>query len=630
MATTGKHTQLTDWRTAVRIQSRTKKMPITPQASHASPAIHTDSSHSHIPDIENGTTMQPFMSKSDNTSVSVTNATDITAQSDEPTYSIIQCAEALGMGVPSLRAICKTGNIKAVPSGRSYRLTQSAIDEYVSRNPKMFKKPLSAYRVANKGNAAAASARTSVRAAMRADGLVSAKDIADMLNLTHWTVRDMERKGEIPSVRKGRNVLFDMAVIKKMVEDGRIAEGNADGDAISNAAAKAAGLYSTKTGAALIGMDAAKLRELADADQIAYVKTYRGDRYFKKSDLLDLCADYGVTIVPGVDWSSCVSMSEAARRLNTTRERLSNLCDNDRIGYVRMFFGRRMFRECDLARYEAKVKGVPYEGEDKDEPYVTQVSYERSLRKGGDAAEKTPEQVAEEEARAKAEAEERARIRQEQRDAEARAKREAAEQARRTAAERAEERRAAFLSRLTLSAVESMGNVVRMYLDEPNAVATAVPTNPDELESGIENNAAAIVTLAFPMDVECVTTDCFDIDTRAMLENGDVQALAILDSDSMLTADDVTGIGAVSSRHAKLWYLGDRFEMPAIATLIDCDIRKDDAGTEGTGEASDATDTAGETNGSKQVPEHVPDTSRTLDGMVGMADMSGIDAEDII
>lgn len=623
MPTTDENGRVSDWRMAMRIQSRTKKPPITSSESQDAIASQ-DINRIHIPDIENGSTMQPSIDK---TAGTIANATTTTgAQTDEPTYSIIQCAKALGMGVPTLRALCKDNHIKAVPSGRSYRLTQSAVDEYVTRNPNMFKKPLSAYRVANKGNNTATS-RVSVRASLRADGLVTVNDVADMLHLTHWTVRDMERKGQIPSVRKGRNVLFDMAVIKRMVDDGSIAKGSADGEAFSSAAAKAAGLYSTKTGAALIGMDPAKLRELADADQVACVKTNRGDRYFKKSDLLDLCTDYGVTIVPGVDWASCVSMSEAAKRLGTTRDRLSNLCDNGRIGYVRMFFGRRMFRECDLARYEARVRGVPYEGEDKDEPYVTQVSYERSLRDGSDSVEKTPEQAAEEQARAKAEAEERARVRQEQRDAEARAKREASEQARRTAAERAEERRTAFLSRLELAAVESMGNVVRMYLDEPGSEDDAVPVSSDELEDGIVTGAAAVVTLAFPMDVECVTTDCFDLGTRAMLENGDVQALAILDADSMLTADDVTGIGAVSSRHAKLWYLGDRFEMPALATVIDCDIRKD--GTEEAAKA-EAGSTVGTVDGGGKAAEHVPGTSRTLSGIGSMMELTGIDAEDII
>ena len=51
--------------------------------------------------------------------------------------------------------------------------------------------------------------------------LLTAKEVAQILNFTPGTVRGKARRGEIPFVRIGRDIRFHPDVIRKLLESGK-------------------------------------------------------------------------------------------------------------------------------------------------------------------------------------------------------------------------------------------------------------------------------------------------------------------------------------------------------------------------------------------------------------------------
>ncbi len=53
---------------------------------------------------------------------------------------------------------------------------------------------------------------------------------ADYLGVSHWTVRDFAWRGELPEVRLGRRLLFDMRDLDALIERNKRREGQRDTD----------------------------------------------------------------------------------------------------------------------------------------------------------------------------------------------------------------------------------------------------------------------------------------------------------------------------------------------------------------------------------------------------------------
>ena len=51
--------------------------------------------------------------------------------------------------------------------------------------------------------------------------LMTIKDAAAQLSLSHWSIRRFIRQGSLRSVRIGRRVLIEMSELDRLIEEGR-------------------------------------------------------------------------------------------------------------------------------------------------------------------------------------------------------------------------------------------------------------------------------------------------------------------------------------------------------------------------------------------------------------------------
>lgn len=467
-------------------------------------------------------------------------------------FNIKQVASVLNMEPSAIRHLAKSGSIGCEKHGsNTLRFTQGDVNDYVERNRNVFKKPLAEYEMKKPAPQIGKMPLASDVYAYTVD------EVSKLSGLSPWSVRNAERNGVLESKRANHRVMFDRDYIDGLVDSGFFEEMAKKSS--PRTAAVPTGKMSLGEASDYIGISYFTLRQMSLDGSIPSIELPSGKRVFDKSDLDDYIEDSGVLLVPGVHWHDCKKIKDAAEELGIGIKELDRLCDDNRIGYVRSFFGKRMLRPEDIETYRT---GIAPNG------YATQHSCEGgrlpSCIGNGTEKPRTPEQEEAKRERAAARAEKRAEIhvtRYREFEERANEKRETREQAKR-------ER----LESLVVSGITAMGNVVRFDLSGSATAFGENAVSDAALEKDILDGVKCQLTLAFPMDVECVTADSYSAATRSLYENGDAPALVILDENSMATAGDVTAAMCAASKHAVRYYINDYFKLPANAIEMSCDF----------------------------------------------------------
>lgn len=489
--------------------------------------------------------------------------------------TVAQVAEVFGMGAPSVRALCKSKSMTYTKiGGNGIRFKQSDIDNYVMRNPNIFKKPLSEYQIATNAKVSSTSAIP--------DGMLDVNEAAEVLGMSKWTIREKTREGLIPSYDgPNRRRLYRYEELMQAKE----ALGGAMNRHKPPETDDGERLMRIDEAANKCGLPVDTLRAMVRRGECRCIRNNdKGTMWFTDEIIEEFLDDNGVVLVPGVDWQKTVKVGEAAARLGITADEVRRLCDSNELGYVKSFTGKRMFREEDLARYEAKRDRIEYIPKD-DEPYITQASFDAERRKQAERAHlestMTPEELAEYDAKKAA----REAIRQASRES-ARAERLAShmsEQMVEDSDATSEEEYNSPYDGMTVIGVEGRGNVVSVYLSDdsgPSPIADKLDDDAtiDDMWQKVMYSTDAIVTLAWTLDV-IVSTDQKPFKPKAartLMENRDLPLLVLLEEDEYSGGTNPTLAMAGASTRGTRWYFGDAFTLPENAVMLTVDDWRED------------------------------------------------------
>lgn len=479
---------------------------------------------------------------------------------EQQRFNIKQVADVLNMSPDTIRHLAKDGAISYEKHGKNtFRFTQQSVNDYVTRNRGIFKKPMSAYEMKKAAMPATALGKMPKASDVYA---YTVDDVANLAGISPWSIRTAERNGTLQSKRNGKRVLFDRDYIDGLLDNHFFDNLHSHKP---NTASVPTGKMSLGEASDYIGISYFTLRQMAHEGTIKNTELPSGKRVFDKSDLDDYITDNGAILVPGVHWHDCKKIKDAATELGITIKELDRLCDDNRIGYVRSFFGKRMLRPIDIEVYRT---GTAPDG------YTTQHSCEGGMLPSciGDGAEKplTPEQEAAKKERDEKRAEKRAALHA--------VRYQEFEQQKQSIKQDREQAKKEYLESLVVSGVTSIGNVVRFDLALSPVSFGDSAVSDDALETAILGDVACQLTLAFPLDVECIVQDTYAAANRSLFENGDAPAMVVLDGESMATASDARTNMCAASKHATRYYINDYFKIPANAVEMSCDVfkRRDD------------------------------------------------------
>ncbi len=483
---------------------------------------------------------------------------------EQQRFNIKQVADVLNMSPDTIRHLAKDGAITYEKHGaNTFRFTQQGVNDYVKQNRSIFKKPMDAYKMSKPSQ--------SIGTMPRASSVYTytVNDVARLSGISAWSIRTAERNGTLKSKRDGKRVLFEKGYIDGLLDTDFF-------DKLTtrpNTATVPVGKMSLGEASDYSGISYFTMRQMSADGAIKSTLLPSGKRVFDKSDLDDYIAESNVILVPGVHWHDCKKIKDAAEELGITVKELDRLCDDNRIGYVRSFFGKRMLRPVDIEVYRT---GIAPDG------YTTQRSCEGGHLPHciGNATNKelTPEQEAAKRERDEARTEKRAAahaVRYQEFERQAESRKSNREQAKRE-----------YLESLVVSGVAAIGNVVRFDLSKFASMYGDSVSSDEQLETSVLKSVSCQLTVAFPLDVECVVPDSYSAANRSLYENGDAPALVILDGNSIATAEDARINMCAASKHATRFYINDYFKMPGNAVEISCEFFKTSE-KDGTAAASD-------------------------------------------
>ena len=544
-----------------------------------------------------------------------------------PRIGTSQVASLLGMSKQSVIVLCKSGSLPHVKVGRgSYRFSQGDIDEFVTNNPRLCKKPLEECRIE--------SVQTRRKAQSVPEGYLTVEEVAERAGISVFTVRAATKDGRLEAADlPGRRKLYLPEVVDAAIDRGDLS--GRKGRPRREKRDEHEGLLRLEDAANMAGMPTQSLGKLVRDGKCECIRNgSRGVMWFSEEIIQDLLDANDVHLVPGVDWSSAKRIGTAASELGIDRASLASLCDDGLIGYVRSFSGERMFRDEDIARYQAKLAGEDWE-EDPEHPYVTQQDIDEQVEAEKREAERqaaweamTDEERAAKLARKQERDSRREEIRAEHREYLANTYSDAAEDEdgeyeeddapyedpeddyddyddeeydyddwddgdgllgddeyyeddeddaddgngeRGTRAMRSAGDDLAEFSGMVINGVRGRGNVVSVFLSDHGVDGIAeMSSNGYEAGRNIEELSDAVVTLAWPMDSAVSTAlpqGMAFLHARRLMENSDMPVLVVAYFRGYREAADVALAG--SSRNNEKWFLGDRLGTPEGAVVLD-------------------------------------------------------------
>ena len=545
------------------------------------------------------------------------------AEKKVPRIDTNQVASLLGMSRQSVIVLCKSGSLPHVKVGRgAYRFSQEDVDEFVTNNPKLCKKPLDECRIE--------SVQTRRKAQAIPEGYLTVEDVAERAGISVFTVRAATKDGRLKAADiPGRRKLYVPETVDTAIEAGVLS--GKKGRPRKEKQDSHEGLFRLEDAANMAGMSTQSLGKMVRDGKCECIRNgSRGVMWFSEEIIQNLLDAHDVHLVPGVDWSSTKRIGTAANELGIDKASLASLCDDGLIGYVRSFSGERMFRDEDIARYQAKLAGEDWE-EDAEHPYVTQQDIDEQIEAERRETERqaawqamTDEERAAKLARKQARDRSRAEMHTEHREYLVSTYSDAVddedddmdyeeddatyddgydadddeyddedwdddellgddeyyeddeedddgdERQNNMTVTRGENSLEAF-SDMVINGIRGRGNVVSVFLSDHGVDRIAeMSSNGYEAGRNIEELSDVVVTLAWSMDSAVSTAlpqGMAFLHARRLMENSDMPVLVVAYSHGYREAADVALAG--SSRNNEKWFLGDRIGMPEGAIVLD-------------------------------------------------------------